>query len=133
MDSNILKEIFLDKHQHWDTFVEKHKEHIRPNVLKEIQKFRGCGDPRNGFKILVCEGCHDIRRVPYRCKGRFCTTLESCVRHVTYECNANCNCSSVILYLVDFYKLRPRYFKRTEWNFKCYICFESKGYLGRGE
>ncbi|WP_261808066.1 transposase zinc-binding domain-containing protein [Paenibacillus sp. N3.4] len=30
--------------------------------------------PQNGFKILVCEGCHDILRVPYRCKGRFCTT-----------------------------------------------------------
>jgi len=74
MDSNILKQIFFDKHQHWDSFVEKHKEHIRPNVFKEVQKFRGCGDPRNGFKILVCEGCHDIRRVPYRCKGRFCTT-----------------------------------------------------------
>jgi hypothetical protein len=74
MDANILKQIFFDKHRHWDSFVEKHKEHIRPNVIKEVQKFRGCGDPRNGFKILVCEGCHDIRRVPYRCKGRFCTT-----------------------------------------------------------
>lgn len=74
MDSNILKQIFFDKHQHWDAFVEKHKEHIRPNVIKEVQKFRSCGDPRNGFKILVCEGCHDIRKVPYRCKGRFCTT-----------------------------------------------------------
>ncbi|WP_246362466.1 IS91 family transposase [Paenibacillus alba] len=74
MDSNILKQIFFDKHHHWDAFVQKHSEHIRPNVLKEVQKFRGCGDPRNGFKILVCEGCHDIKRVPYRCKGRFCTT-----------------------------------------------------------
>nr|WP_312886524.1 hypothetical protein [Paenibacillus foliorum] len=35
-----------------------------------MQKFRSCGDPRN----LVCEGCNDIRRVPYRCIGRFCTT-----------------------------------------------------------
>jgi len=22
----------------------------------------------------VCEGCNDVRKVPYRCKGRFCTT-----------------------------------------------------------
>jgi hypothetical protein len=74
MDSNILKQILFDEHQHWDAFVKKHKAHIRPNVIKEVEKFRGCGDPRNGFKVLVCEGCHDIRRVPYRCKGRFCTT-----------------------------------------------------------
>lgn len=74
MDSNILKQIFFDKHQHWDRFMENHKEQIRPQVIKEVQKFRSCGDPRNGFKILVCEGCHDIKRVPYRCKGRFCTT-----------------------------------------------------------
>nr|WP_240419253.1 transposase zinc-binding domain-containing protein [Paenibacillus periandrae] len=69
-----IKTNLFDRHQHWDAFVQKHSEHIRPNVLKEVQKFRGCGDPRNGFKILVCEGCHDIKRVPYRCKGRFCTT-----------------------------------------------------------
>lgn len=69
-----MKQIFFDEHGHWDRFVEKHKENIRPNVLKEVAKFRNCGDPRNGFKLLVCEGCHDLRLVPYRCKGRFCTT-----------------------------------------------------------
>nr|WP_246041959.1 transposase zinc-binding domain-containing protein [Robertmurraya kyonggiensis] len=21
-----------------------------------------------------CEGCHDVRKIPYRCNGRFCTT-----------------------------------------------------------
>nr|WP_279538864.1 transposase zinc-binding domain-containing protein [Paenibacillus agricola] len=73
MEANILKQIFFDKHRHWDAFVEKHKAQLRPNI-KEVQKFRGCGDPRNGFKIVVCEGCHDNRRIPYRCKGRFCTT-----------------------------------------------------------
>lgn len=35
-------------------------------MLKEVEKFRKCGDPRNGFMLMVCEGC--------RCKGRFCTT-----------------------------------------------------------
>ncbi|MDH3009532.1 transposase [Gordonia alkanivorans] len=74
MEPNVLKRIFFDENQHWDRFVEKHGKKIRPNVLKEVSKFRGCGDPKNGFKLLVCEGCHDIKRVPYRCKGRFCTT-----------------------------------------------------------
>nr|WP_268240101.1 transposase zinc-binding domain-containing protein [Paenibacillus marchantiophytorum] len=26
-----------------------------------------------GFKLLACEGCHDLKVVPYWCKGRFCT------------------------------------------------------------
>jgi len=74
METNVLKRIFFDEHGHWDRFVAKHKGRIRPNVIKEVEKFRKCGDLRNGFKLLVCEGCHDLRLVPYRCKGRFCTT-----------------------------------------------------------
>ncbi len=74
MEQNILKRIFFDEHRHWDRFVEKHKGKLRPNVLKEVEKFRGCGQMKNGFKLLVCEGCHDLRLVSYRCKGRFCTT-----------------------------------------------------------
>ncbi len=74
METNILKRIMFDEHGHWDEFVKKHGKNIREVVLKEVEKFRGCGDPKNGFKLLVCEGCHDMRKVPYRCKGRFCNT-----------------------------------------------------------
>jgi hypothetical protein len=71
METNLLKRIFLEN---WYKFSAKYKKQIRPVVDKEVKKFLGCGDPKNGFKLLVCEGCHDIKRVPYRCKGRFCTT-----------------------------------------------------------
>ncbi|MGG1307774.1 transposase, partial [Brevibacillus agri] len=74
METNILREIFFDENQHWDRFEKKHGRKIRPIVRKEVEKFRNCGNPKNGFKLFVCEGCHDVRRVPYRCKGRFCTT-----------------------------------------------------------
>jgi len=74
METNILRQIFFDHHNHWDTFIKKHGNRIRPAVLKEVKKFRDCGNPKNGFKLFVCEGCHDTRKVPYRCKGRFCTT-----------------------------------------------------------
>lgn len=77
METNILRRIFFDEHKHWDRFVDKYGEQIRPIVLKEIDKFRGCGDPKHGFILLVCEGCHDIRRIPYRCKSRFCTTCST--------------------------------------------------------
>ena len=77
MENNILRRIFFDDQKHWERFVEKYGTRIRPIVVKEVEKFRNCGNPKNGFKILVCEGCHDIRIVPYRCKGRFCTTCSS--------------------------------------------------------
>lgn len=77
METNILRRIFFDENNHWDRFVEKYGTRIRPIVVKEVEKFRNCGNPKNGFKLLVCEGCHDIRIVPYRCKGRFCTTCSS--------------------------------------------------------
>jgi hypothetical protein len=71
MEANVLKRIFMD---HWSSFFEQNKGRIRPTVIKEVEKFLGCGNPKNGFKLLVCEGCHEMRKVPYRCKGRFCTT-----------------------------------------------------------
>lgn len=74
MKKNILKQILFDKNQHWESFKKQHGERIRSVVIKEVERFRDCGNPKNGFKLFVCEGCHDVRRVPYRCKGRFCTT-----------------------------------------------------------
>jgi hypothetical protein len=74
MEKNILKQIFFDTHQHWEAFKNKHGAKIRPIVIKEVEKFRDCGDSRKGFKLFVCEGCNDVRKVTYRCKGRFCTT-----------------------------------------------------------
>lgn len=74
MVKNILKEIFFDINQHWESFKKKYGDRIRPIVIKEVEKFRDCGDMKKGFKLLVCEGCHDVKHVPFRCKGRFCTT-----------------------------------------------------------
>lgn len=65
METNILKRIFFDHHQHWEKFKRKHGKKIRPIVIKEVEKFRDCGDLKKGFKPYVCEGCHDVRKVPY--------------------------------------------------------------------
>jgi hypothetical protein len=69
-----LKRIFFDEHQHWDRFVEKHGNRVRPNVIKEVDKFRTCDTYEKGFKLFVCEGCHHVRKLALRCKGRFCMT-----------------------------------------------------------
>ncbi|MFD1068295.1 IS91 family transposase [Oceanobacillus locisalsi] len=74
METNILKRILFDEQGHWESFKKKQGRRIRAIVIKEVEKFRDCGNPKNGFKLFVCEGCHDVRRVPFRCKGRFCTT-----------------------------------------------------------
>ncbi|MCM3652230.1 transposase [Metabacillus litoralis] len=74
MDTNILRTLFFDHNKHWEKFKSKYDRLLRSNVIKEVEKFRDCGNPKNGFKLFVCEGCHDVKRVPYRCKGRFCTT-----------------------------------------------------------
>jgi len=74
METNILRQIFFDQHQHREAFKRKYRRRIRLIVIKEVEKFRDCGDLKKGFKLFVCEGCHDVRKVPYRCKGRFCTT-----------------------------------------------------------
>ncbi|WP_279386986.1 transposase zinc-binding domain-containing protein [Lucifera butyrica] len=74
IERNILRRIFFDDRNNWEKFKAKYGSRIREVVVKEVEKFRNCGDPRNGFKLFVCEGCHEIRRVPFRCKSRFCTT-----------------------------------------------------------
>lgn len=77
MAVNVLKQIFFDLHGHWEAFIQKYGERVRSVVVKEVEKFHKCGDPKCGFKLLVCEACHDLKIVPYRCKGRFCTTCAS--------------------------------------------------------
>lgn len=74
MKHNIIWRIFFDEKQNWERFVEKYKKRIRPVVLKEVEKFHHCGDPKYGFKLFVCEGCHDVKIVAYRCHSRFCTS-----------------------------------------------------------
>ena len=74
MQQNIIWRIFFDSRQNWERFVEKYRKRIRPVVIKEVAKFHHCGDPRYGFKLFVCEGCHDVKIVAYRCRSRFCTS-----------------------------------------------------------
>ena len=74
MQNNIVWRILFDQRKNWERFVSKYAKRIRPIVCKEVDKFRHCGDPKQGFKVFVCEACHEIKIVPYRCKSRFCTS-----------------------------------------------------------
>jgi len=74
MNKNILWQIFFDERENWGCFLKKYGNRIRPVVKKEIEKFRTCGDMKQGFKLFVCEGCHDVKVLAYRCRSRFCTS-----------------------------------------------------------
>lgn len=73
-----LKSIFFHKQSggksNWEKFLLAYGSQLRPEVIKEVEKWRKCGRIENGFKLFVCEGCNEIKVLPYTCKGRFCTT-----------------------------------------------------------
>lgn len=74
MKKNILQAIFFDGHQNWRKFLNKYGRKIRPVVKKEVHKFEFCGDIRKGYRLFVCEGCHQTKIIPLKCKGKFCPT-----------------------------------------------------------
>ena len=72
MKKNVLEAIFFDENNNWDKFLKKHGRRVRPVVKNEVKKFRYCGDIRMGYRLFVCEGCHKIKHIPLKCKGKFC-------------------------------------------------------------
>lgn len=41
---NILRQIFFDHHNNWEKFKVKYSSRIREVVIKEVEKFRTCGN-----------------------------------------------------------------------------------------
>lgn len=74
MKLNILHAIFFDEYQNWEKFNQRYTRRIRSVVKREVKKFRDCGDLKKGYRLFVCEGCHDVKKVAFRCKGKFCPT-----------------------------------------------------------
>lgn len=72
-EDNILKQIFFDENNNWDNFIKLHPKNIRKVVLEEVEKFRLCGEKEAGFSLYACDFCGEIKIVPHRCKGRFCS------------------------------------------------------------
>ncbi len=79
---NILKDIFFDENRHWERFVTTYGKRIRPVVMREVDKFRRCGQKEAGFTLYACPVCGEMKIVPHTCKGRFCT---SCATSYTQE------------------------------------------------
>jgi hypothetical protein len=78
---NILKQIFFDENHNRDNFVKKHLKNIREIVLEEVEKFRLRGEKEAGFSLFACNYCGEIKIVPHRCKGRFCSVCATGYMH----------------------------------------------------
>jgi hypothetical protein len=76
-EENILKQIFFDENKNWDSFVVLNQNKIRKIVFEEVEKFRHCGEKEAGFSLYACDFCGDIKVVPHRCKGRFCSVCST--------------------------------------------------------
>uniref|UniRef100_UPI001CDC5701 transposase zinc-binding domain-containing protein n=1 Tax=Lacticaseibacillus paracasei TaxID=1597 RepID=UPI001CDC5701 len=76
MKKNILQTIFFCIHQYWAKFLKSHGRRIHPVVKKEVAKFQNCGDIRKGYRLFVCEGCHQTKLAALKCKGKFCPSCD---------------------------------------------------------
>lgn len=66
-----IKRIFSD---HWDEFLERFGHNVRDVVVKEVEKMLGCGLLENGYAEYECLKCGEKKKVPFRCRSRFCTS-----------------------------------------------------------
>lgn len=64
-----IKRIFAD---HFDEFMERYGYRVRAVVVKEVKKILGCGSFDNGYAEYKCEKCGEKKKVPFRCRSRFC-------------------------------------------------------------
>jgi ribosomal protein L37AE/L43A len=54
-----IKKIFAD---HFDEFMNRFGNRVRPVVIKEVKKILGCGSFANGYAEYKCEKCGEKRR-----------------------------------------------------------------------
>jgi hypothetical protein len=69
---NLIKRLFFDEHQHWESFKRKHGRKIRPIVIKEVENLKIVGIQKRGLSLYVKVPM--MKKNPYRCIGRVCTT-----------------------------------------------------------
>ena len=81
---NILKAIFSD---HWSIFLKENEDKMRPVIIEEVEKFLHCGELSNGFLTFKCKACPKVKKIPIRCKGKFCPTCADIQANDMYRSN----------------------------------------------
>ena len=65
-----IQDIFLKK---WNEFKDKYYHLLlRPNLIKTIEDFMKCHNPKVGYLFFECPTCNNFHIVPNSCHTRFC-------------------------------------------------------------
>ena len=71
-----IKKIFLHndnwKHFKTDYLPRKVPKEMIGNIVEQVEKMLGCGDPRNGYSLYRCVDCGEEHIVGFSCKNCFC-------------------------------------------------------------
>jgi hypothetical protein len=70
-----IKQILLSN-QNWWRFYEKHKDLLRPSIVKCIVKLLSCKNTIRGYREFHCSNpnCSHVKRVPFTCKCKACSS-----------------------------------------------------------
>lgn len=71
-----IKQILLDN-SNWERFKVEYLPSKAPrdmiaDIIEQVEKMLGCGDPRNGYTLYKCVDCGEEHIVGFSCKSRFC-------------------------------------------------------------
>lgn len=68
-----FKRIVLDG-DNWERYQKAYAEQVLPEQLAEVEKMLGCRNPRNGYATYICLDCGEMKKVPFSCKSRVCSS-----------------------------------------------------------
>lgn len=75
MPAYSIKLIFRD---HWKSSKQVLSKIYAPShwesIVESVEKMLSCKDPSNGYAEYICTKCGTKKKVPFTCKGRFCTS-----------------------------------------------------------
>ena len=60
--------------QYWRNNNHKFPILLRETILKNVNSFLDCGDPKIGYTSFICLKCRTIHKTPFSCKSRFCSS-----------------------------------------------------------
>jgi hypothetical protein len=66
--------LILFTYNTWADYQIRNKDLLRQVEIENVERFRNCRKPQNGYKIYKCPKCGTRKYVPFTCKSRLCTS-----------------------------------------------------------
>lgn len=74
MTITITIALILFSYNTWEDYQIKFKSTIRQVEVENVERFRYCRKPQNGYKTYQCPKCKKKKYVPFTCKSRLCSS-----------------------------------------------------------